>query len=386
MKRDDSLQHAPFERRVGRSGVALIDESDYAQVMDSQVLPFLRRFKRDDWYPVERTSATLKGLEPHPKDKQGIHSVYLDQARFREEVEREAATSANPEQRIAPIVTEKFHGTVVISHGFTESAIKYVEMAWYLLQSGFNVLIIEHRGHGRSLRETEDPMVVTMSDWRLYVSDFVGAISHARTRFGIGEPLHLFAHSLGGAIGAAVLEQYPDLFDRAVLSSPMLEPKTGMPVWLAYALSAGANKLGEGNVKVPIMPVFSEELKNNKSGGRSQARMSWYHQQRVLDWEYRATAPSFDWVLAALKLDRTVMDPAEIEKIKASVLIFQSGKDHWVHPRAQTKFLTQTQEAGVEVRGIRVPGAGHELFSEPNDVFAPYLHEVLTFLAGEGGE
>lgn len=290
-------------------------------------------------------------------------------------------TNPAPSITQAPAISEKFRGTVVISHGFTESAVKYAEMAWYLLQAGFSVLIVEHRGHGRSLRETDDPMVVTMSDWHLYISDFVGAVRHSAARFGIEGPLHLFSHSLGGAIGAAVLETHPDLFDRAILSSPMMEPKTGMPVLFAYALSATAAGVGEGSRKVPSLPVFSEDSGKNKSGGRSAARVKWYHRQRVLDWEYRTNAPSFDWVVAALSLDYNVLAPSAIARITAPLLMFQSGDDHWVQPGAQTRFLKEARKAGVKIRGIRVPGAGHELFSEPNERFEPYLREVLAFLA-----
>ena len=43
-------------------------------------------------------------------------------------------------------------GVVVISHGFTESAAKYDEVAYYFLKEGYHVYIPEHCGHGRSYR------------------------------------------------------------------------------------------------------------------------------------------------------------------------------------------------------------------------------------------
>ena len=48
-------------------------------------------------------------------------------------------------------------GVVVISHGFTESAVKYDEVAYYFLKEGYHVYIPEHCGHGRSYRLTADP-------------------------------------------------------------------------------------------------------------------------------------------------------------------------------------------------------------------------------------
>ncbi len=47
-----------------------------------------------------------------------------------------------------------------------------------------------------------------------YPGDFVG-----RDYCGV------YCHSMGGGIGAAVMEHYPSLFDKAVLSAPMIAPR-----------------------------------------------------------------------------------------------------------------------------------------------------------------
>lgn len=57
-------------------------------------------------------------------------------------------------------------GVVVISHGFTESAAKYDEVAYYFLKEGYHVYIPEHCGHGRSYRLTADPFLVHIDTWR----------------------------------------------------------------------------------------------------------------------------------------------------------------------------------------------------------------------------
>ena len=50
-------------------------------------------------------------------------------------------------------------GAVVILHGYTESAEKLREMAWYFVSSGLSVFAPDHRGHGRSVREVEDTSI-----------------------------------------------------------------------------------------------------------------------------------------------------------------------------------------------------------------------------------
>ena len=61
-----------------------------------------------------------------------------------------------------------------------------------------------------------------------------------------GRPLNLYCHSMGGGIGASVLETHPTLFDKAVLSCPMIAPVTGMPNWLASVLAGAMCRLGLG--------------------------------------------------------------------------------------------------------------------------------------------
>ncbi len=66
-------------------------------------------------------------------------------------------------------------GVVVISRGFTESAVKYDEVAYYFLKEGYHVYIPEHCGHGRSYRLTADPSLVHIDTWRRYIRDFLKA-------------------------------------------------------------------------------------------------------------------------------------------------------------------------------------------------------------------
>ena len=51
-------------------------------------------------------------------------------------------------------------GVIVISHGFTESIAKFAESIYYMLQAGFEVWGLDHRGHGRSFRANDNPYVV----------------------------------------------------------------------------------------------------------------------------------------------------------------------------------------------------------------------------------
>ena len=113
-------------------------------------------------------------------------------------------------------------GVVVISHGFTESIRKFPESIYYLLQRGFEVWGVDHRGHGLSFRFNDNPLVVHAERFDDYVRD-LQHLTETLVKPASGElPLYLYCHSMGGCIGARLIETSPDLFQKAVLSSPML--------------------------------------------------------------------------------------------------------------------------------------------------------------------
>ena len=62
-------------------------------------------------------------------------------------------------------------GVIVISHGFTESITKFAESIYYMLQAGYEVWGVDHRGHGRSFRANANHLVVHVDRFEDYVED-----------------------------------------------------------------------------------------------------------------------------------------------------------------------------------------------------------------------
>lgn len=93
-----------------------------------------------------------------------------------------------------------FNGAIVISHGFTEFATKYSEMIWYFLLAGYSVCFFEHRGHGRSVRDIDNPSLVWIDDWHRYVADLNKFAFDVGREYAGGRPLFLYSHSMGAAL------------------------------------------------------------------------------------------------------------------------------------------------------------------------------------------
>ena len=265
----------------------LIDENRYADEMHETVLPALATCRSEGWM----APADDDGLPPLQRAGK-LHYVCYDAAKFDRLGEDGAAAT--------------FRGAVVISHGFTEFAAKYAEMVWYFLLAGYSVCVFEHRGHGYSARDVDNSSLVWIDDWRRYVADLAKFAETVGKDYADGRPLNLYCHSMGGGIGASVLETHPTLFDKAVLSCPMIAPVTGMPNWLASVLAGAMCRLGLGRHMVFGQSEFTPELDMADYEGASEARVRWFQQQRIDDPHQRTFAATFAWVRQALRLSRAV--------------------------------------------------------------------------------
>ena len=186
---------------------------------------------------------------------------------------------------------------------------------------------------------------------------------------------------MGGGIGAAVLEQHPALFDKAVLSSPMIAPQTGMPLWLARPLVGALCGLGLGR-----RPVFGKKdfdpsalLDLDENPGASEPRERYFHRLRCNNVAYQTYKPAFQWVRQALKLSRAILAPNACGSIETPILLFQSGRDVWVLNEPQDRFVERVRAGGSPIEKVRYDDSLHEIFSMPNAILGPYVERILDF-------
>lgn len=273
----------------------------------------------------------------------------------------------------------KFRGAIVFSFGFTEFAAKHAEMTWYFLLAGYSVCILEHRGHGYSVRDVSNPSLVWIDDWRRYVADLAKFSQTIGRQYAGDQPMHLYSHSMGGGIGAAMLESFPMLFNRAVLSSPMIEPVTGMPNSIAGPATALASAVGLSRHRAPGQTEFSPTMKLKGYEGAEQSRVQWYFSLRKKDVHYQTNAATFGWVNQALKMSHAILSREACSRIETPILLFQAGRDTWVHNSAQNRFVERVRVESGDVVLERVEPAVHEIFSMPNAILGPYVDRIIDF-------
>ena len=319
----------------------LIDENGYKETMTREVLPYLKA-----------------------REKTGCFSRIPGQSIY---YRAYAADDAKAD--------------LVLLHGFTEGVDKFNETTFYFLKEGFNVWQMQQRGHGMSYRETDDPSLVHIRDYKDLIEDlhyFVHDIMPDRS--GISPlPLYLYAHSMGGCVSALYLETYPKDFKKAVLSSPMLELDGGdTPIFLANIYALFMILTGRGKHYLPGTKPFDPHPDFEGSSSTSRERYEYWFDTVLSREDYHTCAPSMATARQFLKMTKKAVRKNSCSKIQADVLLLQAEHDTVVRPGGQEEFIKNIGSLG---HLIRIKGAKHEIYMSVNDVQNIYWKEILDFLS-----
>lgn len=384
------------EDAIDDEAVRILEEKDYDQSMRTLVLPTLDRIKTEGWMePAHHECLADLPAPPQSHDGRLFYTSYLHD----KEGQAPAPTPAEPaaegkesqagEGHASKSQTAPCHRKqLVILHGFTDTIPRYHELIYYFYQAGFDVWMMEHRGHGLSPHDSPDTNVVYIDDWRRYVLDQAKFVTEIVRPHGDGD-LVLYAHSMGGGIGLSLLEQYPDLFDRAVFSSPMVEPQMGgISVKQATAMANLFCFFGQGKKRVFVQGEFSRTMDPHEPDGYSYPRVVWKFQTRLQNVGYQLSAAAYQWVRESVRMSRSLLKQSNIARIKTPFILFQAEKDTYVSLPKQDEFLARLDQAnasnpaGSPGRKIFMTGAQHDYSQATNDILEPVVRQSIAFLGG----
>jgi len=298
-------------------------------------------------------------------------------------------------------------GVLVLVHGFTEEVTKFTEAAWYFVRSGLSVWQIQQRGHGLSYRGNTNPSRVHITDFNDLILDLhyfmhevvqpaesakpgesAGPAESAKpgepatsagSTASVGLPCYLYGHSMGGGVSALYLERYPDDFQKAVLSSPMMELNSGgVPVFLAAALARILIAAGKGEEYFPGGGDYTGKSDFENSCTNCRERYDWWFAIEKSRKECQTSGPSVCTSYQFLKLTQELRKKKNTERVRAQVLLVQAGQDTMVLPGGQDRFLEQIGAHGTK---LRIESARHEIYRGTDEEMAQYWPAVLKFLA-----
>lgn len=316
--------------------ITVISEDGYETTMNENILPELEKIKQTGYF----------------KNKRGYTNYY--------------------EQ----FLVENPIGTIVISHGFTESISKFYEMIYYFTNADYNVFGLDHSGHGNSFREVEDLSLVHIDNYQDYLDDFADFIDIIVKEKSTSDKYYLYSHSMGGAIGALYLQEYPDFFKAAVLSTPMMDINTGkVPKRLSKLIASVYSKIGKSKDYIYGHGPYEHTIEDKSGTTISQERNDFYYSMRKNNEYLQCNGGSFGWLNASFQAIDRITAKENAQKIKTPAILFQAEKDELVDPDGQNKFVHNSDNVSL----ILVEDSSHSIYHSTNEILPAYLNEIFSF-------
>ena len=151
---------------------------------------------------------------------------------------------------------------VCIFHGMAEHQLRYKKLAKVLNENKFNVLTIDHRGHGESLYDGKLKGYFADEDgWYKNLDDLHAIITMIKPK---NTPFVLFGHSMGSLVARSYLKKYGQELSALYLSgSPDESPMANVGLFIAQALRAMKGKKHASPFMTKLsFGAFNKAIKN----------------------------------------------------------------------------------------------------------------------------
>ena len=266
--------------------------------------------------------------------------------------------------------------TVVMVHGLSEFTRKFYETVWYFLNMGYNVFIYDQRGHGLSCREAEPIERIHINRVEDYVADIETFIDNTVAARSKDLPIYMFAHSMGGAVGAMYLATHQGRIDKAVLSSPLIKPQLGrLPLCIARTFTK-LDALKRGNTeKSRNSKDFNPNPSYSRSSDISRSRFDHNMKLRISDKHYQSTPMSNSWVYEALSLRKKLVSKSIAGSISTPILLLSAEKDTVVCNKSQALFANKCKTCTLHT----IKGAKHSMYSGNDAIITEFMTKIIEF-------
>lgn len=230
--------------------------------------------------------------------------------------------------------------TLLISHGAAEHGENYRHIAEFFTGHGWDVVVGDHRGHGRSTG-----VRTHIKSFGHYAQD----LEQIRDYYDL-EPstTAVLGHSMGGLIAIRHAQMFPDRVAGLVLVSPLLRVKVPIPrrtLALGRVLSIIAPRARfQSRVDPRTITRCPEALKRRLNDALTHRSVTarWFFAMR--------SGLNLAWKAA--------------HKLNTPILILQAGADEIVDPQAPELWLQKVPSLDADLRSF--PEHYHELLNEPD--------------------
>jgi lysophospholipase len=272
---------------------------------------------------------------------------------------------------------------LVISSGRSESYLKYKELSFDLFNHGYSIFLIDHRGQGLSQHLLTNAHKGHVENFQNYVDDLNSFIDNKVTPHCQGNKPYILAHSMGGAIAARYLQDFPNKIQAAVLSSPMFGFNSGsIPKFIAESVLKVSAQLNQWFDDTPWYFLghkgFSHNAFSDNILMHSPLRYQLFTQLYKTTPEIQLGGVTVQWLTESQKaLDKIFNN---VDKITPPILVLQAGQDKIIDNQAQNEFCQQIHQLHPHScpngEPFIITDAYHELFFE-SDIYREQALEAV---------
>jgi lysophospholipase len=244
--------------------------------------------------------------------------------------------------------------TLFIVHGMSEHGQRYDHIAQLAVTRGWNVVISDLRGHGRS-----GGAPTHVEDFRQYIDDLRAVHVH----FGLRpESTAILAHSMGGLVTARMLQQEPNCASAVVLTSPLLGVKVEISPFTIALGKAMSLVYPQTRFRSRVDQCFTTR---NVEVLERRANDPYIHRSVTAGWYF-----AMESALKAVW--------ADVSRFSCPIFLLQAGQDRIVDPAMADPWLGKVSSVDKTFRLF--PEHYHELLNEPD--WPEIAAEVFNWLDG----
>ncbi len=168
---------------------------------------------------------------------------------------------------------DNIKAVIQIVHGMAEYGERYADFASFLVKNGFAVFASDHRGHGKTAKNSNElGFFAEKNGWNLVIDDLKNISNHIKNQFP-QKPFFIFGHSMGSLLTRNYIMDVP--FE---LSGVILSGTAGKQYLLAKA----------GIFLTQILMLFNK--KNSKSPTMNKLMFGTFNKQ------LKPIRTEFDWL------------------------------------------------------------------------------------------
>jgi acylglycerol lipase len=247
---------------------------------------------------------------------------------------------------------------IVIAHGASEHSGRYAHVAARLVDEGYAVYALEHRGHGRSQgpRALIDRMGNAVADVDRLVA--LAAAEHPRAK------VFLLGHSMGATIALCYALRHQQRLSGLILTGPLAALESApLPMRIMVKLLSAV---------APTRPVVAIDP---SLVSRDQSVVKAYVDDPLV---YHGMLPARTVAELATAIDSF---PDRVQAITVSTLVMYGTADRLCPPRGSGMLGERLGAADKTLRAYG--GLYHEILNEPEQ--DQVLDEICSWLAARAG-